>query len=93
MALFWENGRYSISPTFFDRRENSDLVINQDISLGWITPFDIVEFELFVDVDKDIAAYRLEQPGTLDLSWLKDNIAIRKNDNGAKLTAFFDNVK
>ena len=61
--------------------------------LGGIAPLDVVELLFLVDIDQDVALDGLEKAGPLDLSRLKDNIAIRQNHDCPYLSARVDHIK
>ena len=58
MALPEKDGRDPASPVTFDRIEDAKLVVDHDVVVGRIAPFDLVELVLLVDVDENIAVNR-----------------------------------
>src|SRR5580658_7419081 len=54
LALPYEYGRDPVAPGRLDRREYTDLVVDQHVAVGRISPLDVVEGELLVDVDQDM---------------------------------------
>ncbi len=60
MTLAGEDGRNSTGPDIFDRRQDSDLVIDQDIMLGRIPLLNIVKLKFFMYLDENVLSHRLE---------------------------------
>ena len=75
----WEDRRDPVSPRLLHRRQNPQLVIDQHIVVGGISPHHVVELLLLVDINEDVAVDGFLQPRALDLAGLKDRIAVRED--------------
>lgn len=93
MPLARENCRYAFAPTLFDRGQDANLVVDEDIPLGGIAAFDVGKLVFLVNVNEDVAADRLEQARTLDLARLKYNVAIGEDHHFPQRAAVFNNVE
>jgi len=78
MALAWKNGRDVGAPEFLDLGQNAQLVVDQHVMIRRVPSFHVVEFAFFMNIDKHLSVHGLEQSRLLDLPWLKDDIAVRK---------------
>src|SRR5262249_41526564 len=52
MALSREDGGYATAPGALDGSQDTDLVVDEDVVIGGIARFDVVEFQFLVDVDQ-----------------------------------------
>jgi len=66
-----------ISPSFLDRGENAEFVINQDIVQGGIALLDIIQRRFLADINKDMAVDRF--PDARPLPRLEDHVAVGQN--------------
>ena len=80
-ALPREYGRHAIPPKAFDCRQNSRLVVNKNVMFGGKTALNVVERFFLVDIDEHTSINRVGQTRPFDFVWLKDDVAIGK-DNG-----------
>src|SRR5579884_4152232 len=85
-ALAREYGRHALSPEFFDRRQDTQLVVNKNVMLGRIAPLDVVEGLFLVDIDQHVSIDGVGETRTLDLARLEDDVAVRQ-DNGRTAVA------
>ena len=77
MALPHKDRSDARTPDFFDGGQDAQFVIDQHIMFGGIALFDIWQFIFLVHVNQHFAFDRFEQPGTVHLARLKNDIAIR----------------
>ena len=66
-------------PGLLDRGQNAQLVVHQDIVLGRVTPLDIIQRLLFMNVDEHVAFDSFEDARAFDLARLKNHIAVRED--------------
>ena len=51
-SLPHENGRDAVAPEALNRRQDTQLVIGDNIVFGWKTPLDVIQCLFFVDINK-----------------------------------------
>ena len=52
LALAGKHGSYALAPGFFDRRQDAEFVIHQDIVARRIAPFHVFQRLFLVDIDE-----------------------------------------
>ena len=85
VALPRKDCRNPIAPFRLHRRENPQLVVNEDVVRRGIEPLDVVELLLLVDEDQDPVLERAPNARPFDLARLKDSVAVRQDDRAAPL--------
>ena len=93
MSLADEDRRQPFAPDRLHRREDVDLVVHHDVSPRRVVPLDIVEHAFLVDVDEHLAIDRGPQTGPLDFARLKDDVAVREDDDRSALAQMADGVE
>lgn len=84
--------RYAFAPELFDCRQDAPFIVDDNVTLGGITPLDVIEGCFLVNVDQYTSRYRSGQAGASNLMGLKDDVTIRQDDGGAKIDQPFQNV-
>ncbi len=92
MALAGEDGGELWAPDFFDGVEDAELVVDEDVVVGGVAVFHVVEHFFLVDVDEDVAFDGFVDAGALDFAGLENDIAIGEDDGGAPLFDVIDGV-
>src|SRR5271155_3469259 len=85
VSLLRKYGCYPLAPSLLDRVENGDFVVDQHVTSCRIDAFDRRQLLLFVNINQDVVVELLPEPGTIDLSRLKDRVSIRENDCAPEL--------
>ena len=80
-ALPRENGRDAVPPEALNRRQDTQLVVDDNIVFGWKTPLDVIQGLFFVDINKYAPVDGVGQARSLDLMRLKNDVSIGQ-DNG-----------
>jgi hypothetical protein len=93
MALTRKDGSDPPIPCVLDGRQNAKLVVNHDVVIRGISPLNIAELALLVDVDKDVPVDCFEQAGALDLARLKDDITVGKKNHRTPLSASLQRIE
>ena len=83
MTLPRQDGGDPVPPDRPNRRKDAQFVVNEDIPLRRIEPFDVVQLLLLVNVDQDIAVESFPNARALNLAGLKDRVAIRQDHRGS----------
>ena len=61
VTLAGEDGSDAPAPDVLDRRQDSDLVIDQDVMLGRVAMLYVVKLKFFMDIDENVFPHRLEK--------------------------------
>ena len=93
MSLSNEHGRQPVAPDRLHRREDVDLVVHHDVSPRRVVFFDLVEHAFLVDVDEHLALDRAPQTGALHFARLKDDVAVREDDDRSAQAQVTDGVE
>ena len=76
LALPRQDGSNAVTPHTLHSCQNSRLVVDQHVMASRITPLDVVEFMLFMDIYQNTTANRFEDAGSRDFARLEDDITI-----------------
>jgi hypothetical protein len=93
MALARKDGSHSAIPCILDGRQNAELVVNHDVVVRWISPLDIAELALLVNVNEDVTIDGFEQARAFDFARLKDHVTVGKKHHRAPLTALLKRIE
>jgi hypothetical protein len=93
MALARKDGSHPSMPGVLDGRQNAKLVVNHDVVIRGISPLNIAELALLVNVDEDVPIDRFEQTGALDLARLKDHVTVGEKDHRTPLAASLQRIE
>src|SRR6185437_11275790 len=90
VALTGEYRRHPLTPRLLHRIQDTQLVVDQHVVLGWEEALDVVQFLLFVDIDQHAVLERLPQTGALDLARLEHGVPVRQNHRRPPLAGMRD---
>src|SRR5919205_3591132 len=93
MSLSRKDGRQTLSPRLLDGRQNPQLVVHQHVMLRRVTALYVCQLLLLMNVYEYVPADRLEETRALNLSRLKDHVAVGKDDHRAPLLAALQHVQ
>ena len=80
-ALLREHGRDAVSPEALDRRQDAQLVVDDNVVFSRKAPLDVIEGLFLVDIDQHTSIDRVGQARPFDFVRLKDDIPVGQ-DNG-----------
>jgi hypothetical protein len=80
VALTGKDGGYTVAPMLFEGGQQADFVVDHDVVPGRIFGFHVVEFKLFVHIDKDVAFEGVIKAGAIDFARLEDDVAVAEDD-------------
>ena len=80
-ALPREHGRDAVPPEALDRRQDAQLVVDENVVFGWKTPLDVIEGLFLVNIDQHTSIDRIGQARAFDFVRLKDDVSVGQ-DNG-----------
>ena len=91
MALSYENSSDISAPNFLNGSQNAQFVVDQNVMVCRIALRDVLQLELFVDIDQHGSCESIIKSRPANLMWLKDDISVRKNyRHGALLDTIHD---
>lgn len=77
----------------FEGRQQADFVVDHDVVPGRVFGFHVVEFQLFVYINKDVAFEGVVEAGAIDFAGLEDNVAVTENDGVTETAGVVDGIK
>src|SRR2546427_5376073 len=93
MPLAREHGRDAALPHLLDSREQTHLVIHEDVVIRGVSRLDVLQLSLLVDVDEDAAPDGVEQSRAPDLVRLEYDVAVGEDDGRAPDLQMADHVE
>src|SRR5262249_6835658 len=93
VALAREYRGDPLPPVRLDRGAEPRLVVDEDVVLGWKARLDVVQLQLLVHVDQDVALDRLEQARVLHLERLEHDVPVGEDGGRAPRARVLDCVE